>query len=95
MIWIIPAKITADRKILKPPKSVIADKTIAVNPAAGPVTLNEELLKKPTTIPPITPETIPENNGASEAKAIPKHSGNATKKTTKPDAKSPLTLEKI
>ena len=37
---------------------MIADNTIAVKPAAGPVTLKAELLKNPTTIPPITPETI-------------------------------------
>jgi hypothetical protein len=73
----------------------MAVRTIAVKPAAGPVTLKAELLKKPTKIPPITPETIPENNGAPEAKAIPKHKGNATKKTTNPAARSPLTLEKI
>ena len=72
----------------------MAVKTIAVKPAAGPVTLNAELLKNPTTIPPITPEIIPENNGAPEANAIPKHKGKATKKTTKPAARSPLTLEK-
>jgi hypothetical protein len=40
-------------------------------------------------------ETIPANNGAPEAKAIPKHKGKATKKTTRPDARSPLTLEKM
>jgi hypothetical protein len=73
----------------------MAVKTIAVKPAAGPVTLNAELLKNPTKIPPITPETIPANNGAPEAKAIPKHKGKATKKTTRPDARSPLTLEKM
>jgi hypothetical protein len=73
----------------------MAVKTIAVSPAAGPVTLKEELLRNPTTTPPTTPETIPENKGAPEANAIPKHKGKATKKTTKPDARSPLTLEKI
>jgi hypothetical protein len=40
------------------------------------------------------PEIIPENNGAPEAKAIPKHNGNATKKTTKPEAKSDLRFAK-
>ena len=89
-----PAIKTAKRKALNEPKSVIAVKTIAVNPAAGPVTLNEELLRNPTTTPPITPETIPENNGAPDANAIPKHNGKATKNTTSPAARSPLTLEK-
>jgi hypothetical protein len=50
--------------------------------------------KKPTTIPPITPEIIPDINGAPDAIAIPKHSGSATKNTTKPDAKSDLRLAK-
>ena len=55
---------------------------------ATQVTQLVELLKNPTTIPPITPAIIPENKGAPEANAIPKHNGSATKKTTKPAAKS-------
>jgi hypothetical protein len=43
---------------------------------------------KPTTIPPIIPAQIPESKGAPLAKATPKHSGNATKKTTKLAGKS-------
>lgn len=92
--WIRPAIKTAVKKTSKAPKSVIAVKTIAVNPAAGPETLIRELLKYPTIIPPTTPEIIPENKGAPEAIAIPKHKGNATKKTTKPDAKSDLRFVK-
>ena len=92
--WINPAINTAVKKRSKAPKSVMAVNTIAVNPAAGPETLKCDLLKYPTTIPPITPEIIPENNGAPLASAIPKHSGRATKKTTKPDAKSDLRLAK-
>ena len=53
-----------------------------------------DLLKKPTTIPPTTPDIIPEKSGAPEAKAIPKHSGSATKKTTKPEEKSDLRFAK-
>lgn len=85
---------TAVKKISKAPNSVIAESTIAVNPAAGPETLRWEVLKKPITIPPTIPEIIPENNGAPEAIAIPKHKGSATKKTTKPEAKSDLRLAK-
>ena len=85
---------TAKRKALKEPKSIIAVNTIAVKPAAGPETLIWDLLKYPTTIPPIIPEIIPENKGAPLANAIPRHSGNATKKTTKPDAKSDLRFAK-
>jgi hypothetical protein len=31
---------------------------------------------------------MPDNGGAPDANAIPKHKGNATKKTTRPDGKS-------
>ena len=84
--WINPAIKTAKRKELNEPKSVIAVKTIAVKPAAGPETLKCDWLKYPTIIPPTTPEIIPENNGAPLAKAIPRHNGKATRKTTKPEA---------
>ena len=42
----------------KPPKSIIAVATIDANPAAGPETPRGELLKEPTTIPPIIPAII-------------------------------------
>jgi hypothetical protein len=38
---------------------------------------------------------IPENNGAPEAIAMPRHNGSATRKTTKPEAKSDLRLAKM
>ena len=57
---------------------------------AGPDTLKAEPLKNATKIPPTIPEIIPANNGAPEANALPKHKGNATKKTTKPAGKSSL-----
>src|SRR5690606_16668663 len=60
----------------------MAPKTITVNPAAGPDTLNGEPEIAPTTIPPITPVNTPANNGAPDAIAIPKHKGKATKNTT-------------
>jgi hypothetical protein len=66
----------------------IAAATIAVNPAAGPLTLNCEPLNEPITIPPIIPEISPLNRGALEAKAMPKHKGKATKNTTIDDGKS-------
>jgi hypothetical protein len=92
--WKIPAKKTAVKKTVNEPRSVIEVSTIAVKPAAGPETLICDWLKKPTTIPPTIPEIMPENKGAPEAIAIPKHKGNATKKTTKPDAKSALRFAK-
>ena len=66
-------------------------KTITVKPAAGPVTLTFEPLARATTIPPTIPAMIPENSGAPDASAIPKHSGKATKKTTRPAGQSSFT----
>src|SRR5690606_41291795 len=83
MICIIPARTTATKKILKDPKSVIAERTIAVKPAAGPLTPISDLEINPTTIPPTIPAISPENKGAPLAKATPKHRGNATNNTTK------------
>ena len=49
----------------------------------------------PTTIPPTTPATIPENKGAPEASAIPRHNGRATRNTTTLAGKSlPSVLNK-
>src|SRR5690606_23329984 len=78
----------ASKNTSNEPRVEIAASTMAVNPAAGPETLNCELLKVPTTIPPMIPDIIPENKGAPLANAIPKHKGRATKKTTSPDLKS-------
>ena len=64
-----------------------------VRPAAGPLTLNGDLLNAPTTTPPITPASIPEKSGAPDANAIPKHSGNATKKTTTDEGKSKINVD--
>lgn len=69
------------------PRSVIAVKTIAVKPAAGPDTEILELLKIPTTKPPTIPAITPDNGGAPDANAIPKHKGSATKNTTSPEGK--------
>jgi cell envelope opacity-associated protein A len=62
--------------------------TIAAKPAAGPETPMEDPEKIPTITPPIIPAINPEKTGASDAKAIPKHKGTATKKTTRPAGKS-------
>ena len=60
---------------------MIAAALIAVNPAAGPLTLNADLLIRETTNPPSIPANNPEYNGALEANDIPRHKGRATKKT--------------
>jgi hypothetical protein len=36
----------------------------------------------PVMMPPAKPAMIPENNGAPEASAMPKHNGKATRNTT-------------
>jgi hypothetical protein len=43
---------------------------------------------EPTTSPPIIPAITPAKSGAPLAKAIPKHKGNATKKTTTLEGRS-------
>ncbi|GGE31156.1 hypothetical protein GCM10011516_31130 [Sphingobacterium cellulitidis] len=66
----------------------MAPNTITVSPAAGPLTDKGDPEMDATTIPPIIPVNIPANNGAPDAMAIPKHNGNATKKTTILEGKS-------
>src|SRR6218665_1806018 len=82
--------IPAQRNSSNAPISVIATKTIAVSPAAGPETEILELLINPTTIPPTIPAITPDNGGAPDANAIPRHNGNATRNTTRPDGKFSL-----
>jgi len=67
---------------------------MAVNPAAGPLTLNWEPLKILTISPPIIPASNPENTGTPEANEIPRHKGNATKKTVMLALKSCLMKDK-
>ena len=85
---ISPARKTAVKKTSNEPRETIAARTIAESPAAGPETLIWELEILPTRMPPIIPEMIPENNGAPEAIAIPRHKGSAIKNTTNPEEKS-------
>ena len=68
----------------------MAAETIVDNPAAGPETASCEPLTTETTNPPIMPESMPEYRGAPDAKAIPKHSGKATRNTDSPAGKSCL-----
>ena len=84
----IPAINTANKKRSNEPNEAIWAATIAVNPAAGPLTLVCDPLIAPTTIPPTIPATKPETNGAPDAKATPRQSGNATRNTTNPAIKS-------
>ena len=89
-----PPTITARRKVSKPPNSGMAVITIAAKPAAGPLTPRGDPLIKATTVPPTIPAIKPEKSGAPEAKAIPKHSGKATKNTTILAGKSFFRFEK-
>jgi hypothetical protein len=68
---------------------------MTARPAAGPLTPKADPLAKPTIIPPTRPAIIPENKGAPDAKAIPRHKGTATKKTTILAGKSLFTCLKI
>jgi hypothetical protein len=70
--------------------SLIADNTITARPAAGPLTPRADPLKIDMIIPPTIPAMIPENNGAPDASAIPRHNGTATRKTTILEGKSDL-----
>ena len=54
-----------------------------------------ELLKEPTTKPPIIPAITPDNRGAPLARATPRHKGRATKNTTILEGKSFFNLENI
>lgn len=72
---------TDKKKISIAPRSVMATAQIAVRPAAGPLTLNCDLLISVTTIPPRIPASKPEYMGTPEANEIPKQSGRATKNT--------------
>ena len=90
----MPASTTESKKTSYEPSDPMALKTITVSPAAGPDTLNCEPLANATIIPPTIPEIIPENSGAPDAKAIPKHKGKATKNTTRPAGKSFFKYEK-
>jgi hypothetical protein len=79
---------TARRNVSNVGNFRIAAPTMAVSPAAGPLTLNCEPLKEPMTMPPMMPAMMPLNNGALEARAIPRQRGSATKNTTIEDGKS-------
>ena len=70
--------------------------TIVIKPAAGPDTPRREPDKNPTTTPPAIPASIPEKtlgifgipkprSKFVDARPTPKQSGNATKKTTRPE----------
>ena len=77
-----PAITTASRKPSSEPSVAICAATTAVRPAAGPLTLVWDPLRKPTTTPPMMPAMRPEIGGAPEARATPRHRGKATRKTT-------------
>ena len=80
-ICMTPAMATAARKGSNPPSAAIWAATMAVRPAAGPLTLLWDPLRTPTAMPPMMPEMMPEKSGALEARAMPRQSGSATRKT--------------
>ena len=76
-----PAIATDKKNISRAPNWVIAAAQMAVRPAAGPLTLNCDLLMSVTTRPPMIPANKPEYMGTPEANEIPRQSGKATKNT--------------
>ena len=68
----------------------MAANTTVDKPAAGPDTPNCDPLINATTNPPMMPDRMPAYNGAPDANAMPKQSGNATRKTDKPAGRSCL-----
>lgn len=83
MICSTPAIITASKNVSNDPSLPICAATMAVKPAAGPLTLVCEPLRTPTKMPPMIPATMPEKSGALDASATPRQSGSATRKTTR------------
>jgi hypothetical protein len=79
---------TASRNAENDPSDAIWAATIEVKPAAGPLTLVCDPLNNPTKVPPTIPASNPDNSGAPEASAIPRHKGRATRNTTRPALKS-------
>ena len=57
---------------------------MTIRPAAGPLIVIYEPLSSETTTPPMMAEMIPAMGGMPEARAIPRLSGSAIRKTTKP-----------
>ena len=84
----IPASITAIKKRSIDAEASIIAAQIVVKPAAGPLTLSEDLLITGTIMPPIIPAINPAYKGAPQPNDMPRHSGNATKKTVILDFKS-------
>ena len=80
--WNIPAITTAKKNASIAGSFNTPAATIAVNPAAGPLTLSWLPLINPTIIPPTTPAIIPLISFTPLATAMPKQSGMAIKKTT-------------
>ena len=67
-----------------PPSRSTSARTMAVSPAAGPVTESGERLIHGTMSPPAMPAINPETGGTPHAMAMPRHRGSATRKTTTP-----------
>src|SRR5690606_40465503 len=65
---------------------------MTARPAAGPLTPSGDLETSPTTMPPTMPASSPPMGGAPEARAIPRQSGSATRKTTNAAGRSLLKL---
>ena len=94
-ICISPATTTAIKNASNEPRIAIWVATTAVIPAAGPLTLTCDPLNIPTRMPPMTPARMPDSSGTPDASAIPRHKGSATRKTTRPAARSRCRVEGV
>ena len=83
-IWMSPDRTAATRNVFQPPTDAMPVTTTAARPAAGPHTESWARLISGTTRPPTMPATRPAMGGAPDASAMPRHSGTATRNTTRP-----------
>ena len=92
--WTRPAKTTTANVYLYPtmrspcPSSITAAAAIEIKPAAGPLIVSRLPIQGLTKRPPIMAVIIPAIGGKPLARAIPKQSGKAIRKTTNPAPKS-------
>ena len=61
---------------------------MTIMPAAGPLIVSSEVLRKGVTMPPITAVKMPAMGGTPEAMEMPRQSGSAIRKTRNPEVKS-------
>src|SRR5688572_7846239 len=71
-----------------PPNASTAPMAMTINPAAGPLIVNSELLMHDVTIAPTIAVKTPAMAGYPDASAIPRHNGSAMRNTKNPETTS-------